>query len=277
MRQVNHGVRIAAIWLVVTAIVVYFISILPIPAPSSSSLGAGEGQTLYLLFYLSAPIFVFVWVMFLYNLIVFRRRATEPDDDRQSPPEKNSILLLWAGISFAVVLFLAGWGTFTLHEITDARSSHPLVVQVIGQQWQWTYRYPSYGGMETKELELPVNTPVLLKITSLDVVHSLWIRDYDVKEDAVPGVSNEAWLVAKKTGASTPDGANWAVCNELCGLWHGQMRSKLSVVAPATFAAWASKQEQFERSSGLLKVLPKYADVYFPAPGWPTAPQDVSP
>jgi cytochrome c oxidase subunit 2 len=277
MRTVNHGIRIGIIWLVVTAIVVYFISILPIPSPVQSSEGAGEHQTIYLLFYVAAPIFVFVWVLFAYNIIVFRRRRTDPAEDSPAPPEPNSVLLLWSGISFAVVLFLAGWGTFTLREITEAKSSHPLVIQVIGQQWHWTFRYPSYGGMETRDLVLPVQAPIQFTITSLDVVHSFWIYDYDVKEDAVPGVANTAWLVAKQTGTSTPDGKDWIQCNELCGLWHGYMHARLSVVSQPAFITWARKQRDYERSTGLLAALPKYSDTYFPKPGWPNAPQDVSP
>jgi hypothetical protein len=82
------------------------------------------------------------------------------------------------------------------------------VVQVIGQQWQWTYRYPSYGGMETHDLILPVHTPVRFDITSLDVVHSFWIYDYDIKEDAVPGVTNHAYFLAR----CGLDNREWAQC-----------------------------------------------------------------
>jgi cytochrome c oxidase subunit 2 len=282
MRRINHGIRIAVIWLVVTAIVIYFITILPIPSPVQSSEGAGEHQTLYLLFYVGAPIFTFVWVLFAYNVIVFRRRRTDPEEDSPAPPEPNAVLFLWAGISFAVVLFLAGWGTFTLREITEAKSSHPLVVQAIGQQWYWTFRYPSYGGMETKDLVIPVHTPIKFEITSLDVVHSLWIYDYDLKEDAVPGVDNTAWLVAKQTGSSTPDGKNWIQCNELCGLWHGYMHAQMRVISPSAFTSWARKQQSFEQSTGLLAALPKYSSTYYAGVGtalgaWPDPPQDVSP
>jgi len=67
-------------------------------------------------------------------------------------------------------------------------SDNVLQVQVIGQQWAWTYRYPQFGGFETTQLALPVNQPVQFNITSLDVIHSFWPYTLGVKADANPGV-----------------------------------------------------------------------------------------
>lgn len=307
----RHAIRIAIIWLIVTILIEIAITLIPIPSPTGSEEGDGIHQTIYMLFYLGAPIFVFVWVVMLYGLITYRSRG----DTAGEPvvlPGSNSILFLWAGISFVIVLFMAGWGTFTLHEITQApsvaqaqgrngstrqtpqkhgsqkgtvhggpvtTSSKVLNVQVIGQQWLWTFRYPSYGGMESKDLVLPIHVPILFHITSLDVVHSFWIYQDDVKEDAVPGVDNTAWMLATKTGKSTVNGRNWVTCNELCGLWHGYMTAYMNVTTPSKFKSWASNMESSERSSGLLKNLPAYAPIYYPSSNanWPPAPQDQSP
>jgi cytochrome c oxidase subunit 2 len=308
----RHAIRIAIIWLVVSILVELAITVVPIPAPATSVEGQGAHQTIYMLFYLGAPIFVFVWVVGLYGLITYRNRP-DMTNEPMVMPTGNSILLLWAGISFLIVLFMAGWGTFTLHEVTQAPSvaqaqgrhvstrqtpnkhskstkgtvhsgpikaqSKVLNVQVIGQQWFWTFRYPSYGGMETKTLVLPVGVPILFHITSLDVVHSFWIYNEDVKEDAVPGVENTAWMLSKVPLKSTVNGHNLAYCNELCGLWHGYMNAQMNVTNPTAFKAWASHMESSERSSGLLKNLPAYAPIYYPSSNanWPPAPQDQSP
>jgi cytochrome c oxidase subunit II len=294
----RHGVRIAVIWLVVSIIVEVFVAILPIPSPTGSMEALGEHQTVYMLFYVGAPIFVFIWVLLVYNMVVFRHRAGDPDDERPAPPDSTPIMLLWAGLSFIIVLFLAGWGTFTLHEVTeqphapvalaqDANGTHTkalptpkvLNIQVIGQEWFWTFRYPTYGGMETKELYVPVDTPIHFHVTSLDVVHSFWVYDYDVKEDAVPGVDNTAWMLARNTSSYNINGTDWVKCNELCGIWHGYMHNPLYVVSQSKFTSWAKKQYAYEKSTGLLKNLPKYASVYYPASNsnWPAAPQDQSP
>ncbi len=295
----RHGARIAVIWVVASIIVEILVGVLPIPAPTGSSEGLGGHQTIYMLFYVGAPIFVFIWVLLLYTLFTFRLRPGEEDQDRPSPPDSGPVLLLWAGISFIIVLFLAGWGTFTLHEITDQpnppaalAASHaggskpvntpapkPLDVQVIGQEWFWTFRYPAYGGMETKDLFIPVDTAIHFHVTSLDVVHSFWIYDYDVKEDAVPGVENTAWMLARHTSSYSSNGRDWVKCNELCGIGHGYMHNRLFVISRSAFKSWAQKQYSFEKSVGLLKYLPKYSPVYYPSSNsnWPTAPQDQSP
>jgi cytochrome c oxidase subunit 2 len=298
----RHGPRVTVIWLVVTVILELIIGKLPIPSPVGSNEALGEHQTVYMLFYVGAPIAAFVWVTFAYNAAVFRRKRGEEAVERPAPPEPTSILLLWAGLSFVIVIFLAGWGTFTLHEITEqplaptvyAKVTHVhghtrkavalaqpkvLDVQVIGQQWYWTFRYPAFGGVETKDLYIPVDVPIHFHVTSLDVVHSFWIFDYDVKEDAVPGVENTAWMLARNTSSYTDQGSDWVKCNELCGIGHGYMKSKLFVVTQAKFKTWATQQENYERSTGLLKNLPAYAPVYYPASNsnWPPPPQDQSP
>jgi cytochrome c oxidase subunit 2 len=297
----GHGRRIALIWVVASIIVEILIAIVPLPIPTGSTEAMGARQTMYMLFYVAAPIFVFVWVLFAYDLLVFRAKPGDTDEERPAPPDSTPILLLWAGISFVIVLFLAGWGTFTLHEITSPpppavaavpsgthgkpyqglveKPGHPLVIQVIGQEWFWTFRYPSYGGMETRQLEIPDNTLIQLHITSLDVVHSFWSYEYDIKEDAVPGVDNTAWFQPTKPGSFSLNGQNWVKCNELCGIWHGYMRNPLYVVPASTFVSWAKHQEAYERSTGVLKNLPKFSYTYYPAANsnWPPAPQDQSP
>ena len=279
MRGINHGLRIFAIWLVASIIAEVLIAIIPWPIPSFSDQAEGVHGTMYVLFYIGAPIFVFVWVLLLYNLVVFRAERGPAFQDVPARPDSGPILWIWAFLSFTIVLFLAGWGTFTLHDITQANGAKLLPIQVIGQQWQWTYRYPTYGGMETKDLFVPVNTPIRFDLTSLDVVHSFWMYEYDIKEDAVPGVSNTAYFLAKRTAVTTNNGRYAVRCNELCGLWHGHMHTRLAVLSRPAFASWAAKQLASEKSSGLLKVLPPYAPVYYPASNanWPSPPQDQSP
>ena len=71
-------------------------------------------------------------------------------------------------------------------------------MQVIAQQWKFTYRYPTYGGVETPHLVLPVNQMVELHVTSLDVIHSFWAYQLGVKADANPDVDNIAFVKPTK-------------------------------------------------------------------------------
>jgi cytochrome c oxidase subunit 2 len=133
-----------------------------------------------------------------------------------------------------------------------------LQVQVIGQQWQFTYRYPQFGGMETTVLVLPVNRAVAFHVTSLDVIHSFWAYQLGVKADANPTVDNVAYTTPKQLGGFT------VRCNELCGIWHGAMFNSGQVVTPTAFQTWARANQLAEARSGLLRALPPYALAYDP-------------
>jgi cytochrome c oxidase subunit 2 len=132
-------------------------------------------------------------------------------------------------------------------------------VQVIGQQWEFTYRYPRYGGLETPHLYLPSETLIRLHVTSLDVIHSFWAINLGVKADANPGTDNVVYV---KTGK--PNKLNIR-CSELCGLWHGYMFDQQGrVVSPSDFATWIKRQQVLY--GPIVKDLPPYSTTYTPEP-----------
>src|SRR5207237_1648883 len=118
-----------------------------------------------------------------------------------------------------------------------------LQVQVIGQQWNWTYRFPGYGNVETAQLELPAGRDVELHVTSLDVVHSFWAYELGVKADAVPGVDNIAFVPPRKLGRFM------IRCAELCGLWHGHMAVHGRIVSASDFDTWVAQQKAADQKN----------------------------
>ena len=130
--------------------------------------------------------------------------------------------------------------------------------KVIGQQWNWTYRFRGYGGVETAHLELPADQLVEFHVTSLDVTHSFWAYELGVKADAVPGVDNIAFVHTRKAGSFS------IRCAELCGLWHGHMFQTGEVVSGGDFKAWISGEQRAEALN--QKYLPPYSGHYFPEP-----------
>jgi cytochrome c oxidase subunit 2 len=129
---------------------------------------------------------------------------------------------------------------------------------VIAQQWEFTFRYPTYGGVEVPHLVLPAHTLVRLHVTSLDAIHSFWAYQLGVKADANPGVDNIAYVQTK--GPLTFD----VHCAELCGLWHGYMFDTGQVVDQARFASWIKRQQAV--FSPVMRYLPKYSTFYLPDP-----------
>ena len=129
---------------------------------------------------------------------------------------------------------------------------------MIGQQWNWTYRFPSFGGVETPQLELPVNQDIELHVTSLDVIHSFWARQLGVKADANPGVDNVAYV--RPTKIQSFD----IRCAELCGLFHGHMFQTGQVVSDVRFQAWIRQQQRVYAPA--TKKLNPYSPTYLPKP-----------
>ncbi len=207
----SHFRRVALIWLVATAIltpIVIFVLGPGLPPGNGSVQASGQTADNIVLLALSVPVAMAVLVTLVYEVWVFRERNVNgPVLDGPAITGNSSIQMWWLIITTTLVLFLAGFGSVRLLQdgagggqgptplVTPA--GHALQVQVIAQQWQFTYRFPQYGGVETPDLRLPANTLVEFHVTSLDVVHSFWAYQLGVKADANPGEDNVAYVTTK--------------------------------------------------------------------------------
>jgi cytochrome c oxidase subunit 2 len=222
----------------------------------------------------SAPIVLLIWVYFAYALVAFRQ---PPGPISDGPPIKGHarMQMSWVSITTLVVVVLAIAGTYELLHAPNGEAGagagggqgpspinrpggNPLQVQVIAQQWWFTFRYPQYGGVETFSLVLPAHRTVEFHVTSLDVVHSFWAYQLGVKADAVPGADNVAFTRPNKPGLFQ------IRCAELCGLWHGSMAEHGRVVTAAGFKAWIAHAEH--ANSPATHFLPGYHHLYYPQP-----------
>jgi cytochrome c oxidase subunit II len=272
MHEVNHFRRVILIWLLASLIATPIVILLLAPGmpPGSGSAQASDQVTDNTVLYgLSTPVALAVLVFFAYSLIVFRERDGEAVLDGPPVRGHGGVQLWWIVTTTAIVLFLAGYGTLRMlqdgsgggqgpNPIAKPAPGSPLQVQVIAQQWKFSFRFPSYGGVETAHLELPANRLIALHVTSLDVIHSFWAYQLGVKADANPGVDNIAYVNTK--GPLTFN----IHCAELCGVWHGYMFDTGQVVSAPQFAAWIQRQRQ--RFAPESKALPPYSRQYFPDP-----------
>src|SRR5512143_2320818 len=227
MNEPNHIRRVAILTVVASLIatpLVVFVLGPHLPPGNGSNQAAGQVTDNTVLTAMLTPIICLIVVYFAYALIVFRRRDGA-DGDGAAIRGDHRAQTLWIASTSAVVLFLAGYGTWALLQNGSGGGQGPapiavpggakLPVQVIAQQWEFTYRYPTYGGLETSQLVLPADRLVELHVTSLDAVHSFWAYGLGVKADANLGTDNVVYL---KTRAAR----NFNIhCAELCGLWHG--------------------------------------------------------
>jgi len=269
--------RAIGLWVILSIVADLLIGFLltpHMPPGNFSNTATDQTEINNILALILAPIGVGVITLFLYALFTFRQTAGPIQD---GPPVKGHQRLQagWVGVTTLIVIILAIVGTVELLQSPTSASGagsgggqgatpisnpsgNPLQVQVIAQQWWFTYRYPQYGGVETFSLALPVDRTVEFHVTSLDVIHSFWAYQLGVKADAVPGADNIAFTVPKHIGLFQ------VRCAELCGLFHGYMAAHGRVLSRSGFAAWIAKARQF--NGPVMRYLPKYAKTYYPDP-----------
>ena len=155
--------------------------------------------------------------------------------ERHPQPErvKESALLevIWTVVPTILVIFMFyfGWVNF---EFIRNPPKDALTVHVTARQWSWLFTYDN--GRQEGVLNVPVGRPVKLLMTSVDVLHCLFIPAYRIKEDCVPGMTTHLWFTANEPG--TYD----IFCTEYCGVGHSHMRSQVVSMKPEDFRNWYS-------------------------------------
>jgi cytochrome c oxidase subunit 2 len=271
----THALRLLVAWAVLSVIGIVIATQVQLPPGNQSHQAEDQTWLLQLMLILSTPVFVGVVLFIVYAALSFRQRRGALEDGPQSYGN-FSVQAAWVAITAVVVFILAGVGINGLATAASgtnfnstnqpslgttgsvgSSAEHALQVQVIAQQWYFTYRYADYGGVESLHLMLPVNANVELHITSTDILHSFWAYQLGVKADANPGVDNITYVTTLRTGSFT------VRCAELCGIWHGNMSDETgAVVTQDAFATWIA---DLQKSEADLK-LPPYAPYYFPSP-----------
>ena len=233
-RMIGIGVLASLVGIAITLLIDWF------PEPAASS--AGKIDTLYdVLLICSVPVFILVMTIAIYSVIRFRAK---PGDMGDGPPIHGNTRLevIWVTIPFIMVSALAIYGWITLEDI-EAKQKDEMVVNVTGQQFTWTFEYPSEK-VASKELYLPVDRPVEFKIKTKDVIHSFWVPQFRLKSDAVPGLTTKIRLTPDKQGNYE------VVCAELCGLGHATMRQFVHVVPADDFQTWIADQKKAAGGGG---------------------------
>jgi cytochrome c oxidase subunit 2 len=270
VNEPNHLRRIAIASLVLSAIatpIVVAVIAPTLPPGDATNASSGEVFDNTVLLGIVTPIAATIIAFFAYTLVVFRHREDGPQEGVAIRGDSR-VHVPWLVVTTIIVLFLAVFGTVELADAGSGGGQGPspafkpsgsaLPIQVIAQQWEFTYRYPTFGGIETAHLELPVGRQVAFHVTSLDVIHSFWAPKLGVKADANPGVDNIAYVKPEEEESFE------LRCSELCGLWHGYMFDTGQIVSPAAFLRWIHEQQRVFAPA--TKVLPPYANHYFPEP-----------
>jgi cytochrome c oxidase subunit 2 len=198
---------------------------------------------------------VLVFGYVLYFAFRYRRRRDQAEDAIGLQIHDHHKLEFWW--TLIPTLFIVALGIYSVKlflEIEPVNAQgNTLVVEGLGHQWFYTFRYPGING-EVNDLHLPVGQPVTLHVSSYDVIHSFWVPDMRLKVDMVPGLINTFTFTPQRIGRYE------LLCTEFCGTLHGDMRSGTSndkawvyIDPPDKYKAWydATQKAQANASNAV--------------------------
>jgi cytochrome c oxidase subunit II len=242
------------------------------------------------LFWITMAVTVVAFVIISIVMFVFMYKYQYQEGKRAKfYPDNHYLELTWTIIPAIVLTILIITGLRAWNDITAPASEGAELVEVIGQQFAWTARYPgndnqlgaydfklidainefgldlgkdknTYDDFKSLELHLPVNKEILLKIRAKDVLHSVFLPHFRVKMDAVPGMPTQfKFKVTKtteqmRTETGNPNFNYELACTEICGRGHFSMKMNVIVEDEETYNRWKASQESW------LKQNPDYLD-----------------
>jgi cytochrome c oxidase subunit II len=216
------------------------------PLDSQTPNGEAINEVYWVVFAICAVVFVLVegWVILF--IVRFRRRRGVPEHAEGPQIHGNTRLeVIWTLIPSLVLLGIAVY-VFARTPAVQATTEggREVRVRVEAHQFYWQYEYEN-GAISLDTLRIPVDTPIVLELTALDVDHSWWVPELTGKKDALPGRTNELGFIADNEG--TYEG--W--CAEHCGVQHSVMHTTVEVVSAAEFEGWVGDKAVTEPSEEL--------------------------
>jgi len=183
---------------------------------------------------LSVSIFLLfgITAVMIYFVIKYRRSKNPVASDIR---DNYFLEIIWTVVPtlIALSMFYVGWTSYIgLRAVPEGA----IEIDVAGQMFSWLFVYGNDKETEN-ELVVPVGEAIKLNITSLDVIHSLYIPAFRIKVDAVKGMETFAWFNADKVGEYDIQ------CTEYCGVGHSSMLAKLRIVPKAEYLKWLDEEE----------------------------------
>jgi cytochrome c oxidase subunit 2 len=213
--------------------------------PQASTVSDEVDGLFYFIFWITVFFFVLILTLMVWFVVKYRHREGREHPER-APAHSTALELTWTVIPTVLVLviFYYGFRGFLKMSIAPPNAYE---IQVTATMWSWSFTYPN--GLVYNELHIPLNVPVRLVLSSTDVIHSLYVPQFRVKKDAVPGRYNRFWFQA--TQLSPPEGFD-IYCAEYCGQAHSKMLSKVVVHEMEEFKTWlADASDPYKRMTDL--------------------------
>lgn len=208
-----------------------------------STFGGDVDSIYYVILWVTGIIFVVTEVLLVYFVVRYRHK-----EGRKATFDHGStkMEIAWTLIPLVIVIWLGVASKGVWDRIKSEVPDDAMEVIVTAKQFEWTVTYPGADGALgtaddfdlTNALHAPEDRPVLVYLRSEDVLHSFFLPELRVKQDAVPGQEIRVWFEAVQPGEYTLG------CAELCGIGHTTMNGTLTVHTQADYDAWVTSQAQ---------------------------------
>ncbi len=225
-------------------------------------------DTIVLTFWITGVVFVVVILFTAYCVVKFRYR---PENRSEYEPESKKLEWWLSGLTAVGVAGMLAPGLIVWNQFVSVPEDASRI-EVLGQQWQWTYRFPGKDGklgtssvrhisddnpfgvnpkdpngrddvlVNDSELHIPIGKPIKVLLRSIDVLHDFYVPEFRAKMDLVPGAVTYFWFTPIRTGTFD------IMCFELCGVGHHAMRGLVVVEEEKAFNKWLKEQETFAQS-----------------------------
>ena len=204
--------------------------------PHQASTMAGQVDNLYFAWIiLSGVVALAVAVAMVWFAVRFRKGSAADrtlGDAAERDQRMHHIEILWTVVPLVLFIAMFVWSAEVYYRnITVPKDAMP--IYVVAKQWMWHAEHPA-GEREINELHVPINRPVELVMTSQDVIHSLSIPGFRIKQDVLPGRYTTLWFTANRLGEYH------LFCTQYCGASHSHMVGRVVVMEPAAYERWLS-------------------------------------
>jgi cytochrome c oxidase subunit II len=197
----------------------------------AKSEASGKIDSLWWLMLVGSAV-VLAIVLALLAIGLLRQRGTPAEERRRRRPGTTFVAIAGVAIPSIVLVALFVLTVDALPKTSPNIGKTKLSIDVVGRQWFWDVSYPADGARTANEIHIPVGVPVDVRVTSKDVVHSLWVPELNRKVDAIPGRTNHVVFDARAPGIYRGQ------CAEFCGLQHAHMALYVVAEPKAQFDHW---------------------------------------
>jgi cytochrome c oxidase subunit 2 len=181
--------------------------------------------------WVAAVLFILVVTLTLGFIVVYRRRGNA---DKVSRVDHHfGLEVFWTVLPTVMLLYLF-WVGFRGYVNAAVAPGEAFEISGTGEKWRWTFSYPN-GTTTLNELRIPKGKPVKITLNSKDVIHSFFIPEFRVKQDAVPGTYTTVWFEATRAGETMLE------CTEYCGTGHSDMLAKVFMMEEKDWNDWLEK------------------------------------